>query len=329
MQDGRVLVAGGSVGGAAAAGPVTAASDTSLSSVEIYDPTTETWTAAPPMMRGRAGCQAFLLPDGRVLVIGNGGRLLDGEVYDPATGAWTRLPLSDPPARPFGSADGARLALLRDGRLLFVVWSEEAKQTLVYLYDTATDAWTQTGAPSLLGLQFQMTQLTDGRVLAVGERPDTPGRGFGTTAVPAELYDPATGTWTETGEVVSKGGSLGALIPLPDGRAVLQNADLSTHVYDPRTGMWSTAGRPTFSLGGGYTATALADSRLLIVYGQASQILDSATGSWTAGPALLEERTFHTATLLGTGEVVIAGGSPRQPPGVPPAALASAERYAP
>ena len=75
LQDGRVLVAGGST-----------IKNGYLSSCEIFDPHTNKWNLAAPMNFVRANHSADLLPDGKVIVFG--GRLKKVELYDPSINKW-------------------------------------------------------------------------------------------------------------------------------------------------------------------------------------------------------------------------------------------------
>jgi len=82
LSNGKVLVAGG-VGGAY------------LTSAELYDPASGTWTATGSLNTARGQHTATLLPDGKVLVAGgtlnsNGNNsLASAELYDPVSGTWT------------------------------------------------------------------------------------------------------------------------------------------------------------------------------------------------------------------------------------------------
>ncbi len=126
LADGRILVAGGVQGpyGNAQNGYFTKV----LRSVEIYDPNTDAWTTVAPMLKYRAGANATLLPDGRVIVAGGtegnsaneiravddllGTALKSTEIYDPATDTWVFGP-----TMPEFKA-GAMAATLNDGRWL-------------------------------------------------------------------------------------------------------------------------------------------------------------------------------------------------------------------
>jgi hypothetical protein len=90
LNNGKVLIAGGTNDGAGAAGRLDAA--------ETYDPATSRFTAARVMTAPRDVHAAVLLSDGRVLIAGGdtgviegrmtyyGGSLATAELYDPATG---------------------------------------------------------------------------------------------------------------------------------------------------------------------------------------------------------------------------------------------------
>ena len=108
------------------------------------------------------------------------------------------------------------------------------------------------------------TLLPNGKVLVAG------GQGSSGFVSSAELYDPATGTWTVTG--------------------ALGNARMGHTATLLANGKVLVAGGG----GGGYLASA--------------ELYDPAAGTWTATGALSTARDYHTATLLPNGKVLVAGG---------------------
>jgi N-acetylneuraminic acid mutarotase len=81
LPNGKVLVSGGTV---TPGGPF-------LTSAELYDPASGTWTTTGSMAGTRCWHTSTLLPSGQVLVVGgyNGGRSSGAELYNPASGTWT------------------------------------------------------------------------------------------------------------------------------------------------------------------------------------------------------------------------------------------------
>jgi uncharacterized delta-60 repeat protein len=126
LPDGRVLVAGGN--------DDANGQGVFLSSVEIYNPATGTWTAGPSMGTAREGHSATLMPDGRVLVCagaGNGNTYLTtAELFDPSIGKWTAAGSNSPRLRHTAT-------LLPNGRVLAVggFFASGAAQTSTAFYD--------------------------------------------------------------------------------------------------------------------------------------------------------------------------------------------------
>jgi hypothetical protein len=306
LPGGRVLVAGGLNG----------LNEGSANS-ELYDPATDQWTLTGTMTAERTLHAATLLASGMVLVaggIGGEGLLASAERYDPGSGNWTAS----------GSMSTARIeftaTLLPSGRVLVAGGAASANGTNpiagAELYDPATGLWTPTGAMKAARLNHTATLLTSGLVLVVGG--DATGTG-------AEIYDPATGQWTPTGSLqaarfahaaalLSSGkvlvtGGFGSQF----GRPGLRSAEL----YDPATGQWTVTG--AMSQGrGGHTATRLASGQVLVAGGSrdaswtfplvSAELYDPTSQTWAPTGALGTARVLHTATLLPSGDVLVAGG---------------------
>src|SRR5438067_1511338 len=146
------------------------------------------------------------------------------------------------------------------------------------------------------------TLLPNGKVLVAG--------GFG-SSVPlasAELYDPASGTWTATGSLGTARYYHTATL-LPNGKVLVaeganSSGDLaSAELYDPASGTWTATG----SLGTArevHTATLLPNGKVLVAGGANSsgalasaELYDPASGTWSATGSLAVARYYHTATL--------------------------------
>ena len=128
LEDGRVLLTGGAVQSGSAAeipgGPRGGGFMLShqvrmvpYTKVEIYDPSTGIWSAAGPLLKGKKFHAATLMPDGRVLVVGD----RETEMYDPATNTWSVADEMN-----IARFDWHTATLLGDGTVLVVGGSEGA-----------------------------------------------------------------------------------------------------------------------------------------------------------------------------------------------------------
>jgi large repetitive protein len=173
LSDGRVLVAGGTGESEGGDGPA-------LSSAELYDPGTGTFSATGTMTSGREYDTATLLPNGRVLIAGgvdeSGRNVTSAELYDPVAGRFRETgPLTQ--ARQSHAA-----TLLSNGQVLitggrqFVYedkpggWGLLSWSTLASAesYDPQTGVFSPIGSMTTARFGHVATLLPDGRVLLAG-----------------------------------------------------------------------------------------------------------------------------------------------------------------
>ena len=173
--------------------------------------------------------------------------------------------------------------------------------------------------------------LADGRVLVAG--------GYNNDT--AELYDPASGTWTTTGSLHTAREYHTATL-LPNGMVLVTGgwyawpsiALSSAELYDPASGTWTPANALNTAARCEHTATLLPNGKVVVAGGRgnsgawaSAELYDAASGTWTATCSLNTGRIQHAATLLPNGRVLVAGGYYYN--GSDWATLSSAEFYDP
>lgn len=156
-----------------------------LSSAELFDPITETWTEASDSGQPRAEHTASLLPNGDVLVAGGSsdiGSLNTAEIYQPSAGTWTDT----------GAMNTGRYAhtatLLPNGRVVVAggVSNEEYTDS-TELYDPASGTWSTSATLAAPRANHTATLLETGTVLIAG------GLNGNVVLTGAELYDVGLG----------------------------------------------------------------------------------------------------------------------------------------
>ena len=169
------------------------------------------------------------------------------------------------------------------------------------------------------------TLLTDGQVLVGGghggDRHDPASRG-------AELYNPSTGQWIETGRMVTAHRSGHTATLLANGQVLVAGGSAyqgkgggpyprgDAELYDPTTGTWAETGAMTVARSS-HIATLLPDGRVLVVGGyganfkpvRRAEVYDPSTGTWarTRGTPSL---SALAATVLSNGRVLVLGRPP-------------------
>ncbi len=304
LPNGKVLIAGGFAG-----------DENSLASAEVFDPTTSTFSSAGNMSATRAGHTATLLPNGKVLIAGgyNGSYLTSAELYDPSARTFT------PTGRMVTARSGHVATLLNNGKVLLAGgvgtgWTFLADAEL---YDPTTNAFTATGGMTMARESHTATLLKNGNVLITGGHKDR--RSAITIYSSAEIYNPANGTFSSTGNLTVKRHKHDAIL-LADGRVLIiggaderdgRGAYTSAEIYNPATGVFTATGTMNtarYKLQG--TSVLLNDGKVLIAGGaNRAEVFDPATNTFSyASGSLGTTRLFAAATRLQNGQVLITGG---------------------
>jgi hypothetical protein len=163
------------------------------------------------------------------------------------------------------------------------------------VYNPSTGAFTPKGNTPLCALCYHASSLLrNGKVLISGGGEVELGSG----PANSELYDPATGTFADTGNLTT-GRLLHTATLLADGKVLIAGGNTESS-YQAQS-----------------TATA--------------ELYDAATGTSADTGTMVSGRQGHSATLLTNGTVLVAGGqfSCCYASGVPPRILSSAEIYYP
>jgi len=327
LPNGKILIVGGRD-----------SSGNYLASAELYDPTTQTFSATGSLVTGRADHTATLLPDGTVLIVGGlietqsytFESLGDAQIYNPATGTFAY-------ASQMNEGHYNHTATLLDnGEVLiaggnYFPLSGGSTPADSELYDPSTHTFTVTGSMVTPRENHTATVLNDGTVLIVGGDIED-----GSVPPAAEIYDPTTGTFTATGSL-NVASEYHTATLLPSGQVLVAGGycPSCTSYVLARTELYDPVAK-TFALSTSLavaredqTATMLNNGTVLVVggltasnYTGTAEIFDPSSQTFTGAGSLQNPRDGHTATLLNDGTVLIVGGETV-------GGLANAELYAP
>lgn len=288
---------------------------------ELYDPSLGTFTSSASLPTTRVFHTATLLASGKVLVAGGQDAGTSTEIYDPATDAFS-------PGGPMNqNRQYASAVRLQSGDVLFMggLDGSGAATNSAEIYDAKSGTFTLLDhGMAIQRFQSEAVLLPSGQVLVVGD-----GQG--------EIYDPVTRTFALSSPMVQSRRAYPTLTLLPSGQVLVAGGFYpggsgsqsigGAELYDPVAQIFTSTGQLNFARGWA-SATLLPTGEVLVTGGETSdppftgsppaavsqaETYEPASGTFVpvAEPELATT-AYQTATLLPSGNVLLAGGGTAQ-----------------
>jgi hypothetical protein len=315
LPDGRLLQIGG-VGGC---------NNCNTESPSIYDPVTNAWTP----LTGAATLlpmypHAFIRGDGTLAITGASEVTSPLRILDLTTQTWTT---SDP-----NPVEGASSAMYDAGKVIKagsatddgITTAPSASTAYITDLGQVSPKWVQTGSMAFPRSYVNLTPLPDGTVLATGGEKTKDGTNVANAVFAAEVWSPATGSWTTLASAARERLYHSVALLLPDGRVFVAGSgddppagvpnQLSAEVFSPpylfrgaRPTITSTPSQLTY--GTSFTVqtpdVASIASVSLIRTGAVTHFFDESTRrislSFAAGPGSLNVQAPADANLAPPG----------------------------
>ncbi len=236
------------------------------------------------------------------------------------------------PWKPVGSMHDKRFAhtatLLSDGTVLVAGGMQDNEEFAgvicsAEIYDPSSGIWERTGDMKTRRSHHTATLLPDGRVLVAGGRK---AGDYNETLRSAELYDPATRTWSDAGALEQHRLEHTATL-LPDGRVLVAGGSIDSmlpvaaaEIFDPRENAWSRTADLTIPRAS-HTATLLSGGRVFIFGGatgerkfsdETGDLYDPESETWTPSAPLAGCPVAGACAVQlpdSGGQVMVVGGA--------------------
>jgi Kelch motif len=245
-----------------------------LATAELFDPSSNTFTAVNNMTTRRAGAIAVLLQNGDVLIVGGDDpsgaeHVASAELYHPSTGTFSAT----------GSmhSEGASVLVPLPNGKVFAINDSGGE-----LYDPSTGRFTVAGKVAIAREKFGTALLPDGRLLIAGGQI---GGAWGQRTATTELYDPTSGAFTPGPQMSFQRFKLKkAVVPLGNGKFLIAGGAELPEIYDAASNSFHTATGSHLDSYLFSTATRLSNGQVLIVGGYARPGGPAVNHAWLYQP---------------------------------------------
>ena len=276
------------------------------------------WTTRADMPTGRWELSTCVV-DGKIFAIGGAGPVHEAlgtvEVYDPATDTWTDKS-EMPTARQALSTSvvNGKIYAIGGGAASSVSYATVETFSTVEEYDPSLDTWTKKSDMPTPRLCHHAA-VVDGKIYVIGGANASAPQVEHIRTV--EVYDPATDTWSQKGDMPSSRAS--GYSTVVDGKIYLiggYEGPQRVEEYDPSTDSWKTKSEMP-SARRSLTTSAL-DGKIYAIGGYVPdvpghagvatvEVYDPATDTWTSAPSMPTAR-FAPRSGVVDGKIYVIGG---------------------
>jgi len=221
---------------------------------------------------------------------------------------------------------GSRSVTLADGRVLVYGTDQNFGTVKTDIFDPATNAFSAVGDSTFKRNQSPGVVLASGKVLVAGGTTyvtNSYGEPDFASTIEAELFDPASNTWSTTGSMNTPRREF-FMVRLNNGKVLVGGGMSdkfsflkSAEIYDPTTETFSSVPDMPGDNRQGASAILLSNGRVLVVGGspggnplKSAIIFDASTNSWSSVSSQMQTEHYLNAAIvaLNDGRVLIAGG---------------------
>lgn len=269
----------------------------SLSTVEMYDPETDTWERKADMPTARTGVSVSVV-DGKIYAIGGTElKRFEIDVFDEIKREWRKVRVWEPKELP-----------------------------TVEMYDPVTDTWTRKA--DMPTPRQTATCVVNEKIYAIGGSATINFQeGKPTRLKTVEVYDPVTDTWAKVRNMNHV--RAGATVSVVDGRIYVMGGTgwpqipnqpgpylSNIEVFNPKANQWRDI-EEMFEPKAGHSASVI-DGKIYVIGGgfwenglythlSTIEIYDPKMGGWISRPDMPMSKLGHTAEVI-NGEIYIFGG---------------------